>query len=121
MATKKKATGTLWHIRAEGLGECRVAADNWEQATVEAAKVFRMPWRLVASKCEEIGRSVYVRNVCPKCGRLFNYSGVLCTLCREGERSYRELTAKAALEAHRKETKRFYREERNKKEKEGTA
>ena len=113
MATKK-GTGTLWHIRAEGFGECYVAADNWEQATVEAAKAFRIPWRLVASKCEEIGRSTYVRNVCPKCGRIFNREGVLCTLCLESECTYREEAARTAKEAAAREIRRFYRREREK-------
>ena len=115
MATKK-GTGTLWHIRAEGFGECYVAADNWEQATVEAAKAFRAPWRLVASKCEEISRSTYVRNVCPKCGRIFNREGVLCTLCLESERTYREEAARTAKAAAAREIRRFYREEREKAE-----
>ena len=113
MATKK-STGTLWHIRAEGYGECYVAADNWEQATVEAAKWWHVPWRLVAAKCEELSRSTYVRNICPKCGRIFNREGVLCTLCRESERTFREMVAKNAKAAAARDIRRFYREEREK-------
>lgn len=100
MASKKRSAGKLWHIFAEGFGECYVTAENWEQATIEAAKAFGAPWRTVACKCQEISRSAYTRNVCPKCGRVFNTNNVLCPSCREREHTYlpaRKMAAAAEI------------------------
>ena len=113
MATKK-STGTMWKIACEGHPVAYVAADNWEQATLEAARYWGVPWRRIAARCELVEKSIYVRNICPKCGRMFNREGVLCTVCRESERSYREERERSAKAAAAKEIRRFYREEREK-------
>lgn len=70
-----------------------VRATGWEQATVEAAEWWEVPWREVAALCECIRVEKILHNICVDCGTLFNDTGTRCERCmliaRDLERSIR--------------------------------
>lgn len=80
MAANKKEY--LWWVKAEDLCKVPVIAETWEQATLEAALFWGVPWAKVVAKCELVEKLPVVRNVCVRCGTLFNGSGVMCEHCR---------------------------------------
>lgn len=86
MADRKKKD-ILWEVGCEGHTDAWVIADNWELATVEAAKFWQVPWREVAAACEMKKRIVGApRNVCCRCGK--NYFGAppMCSFCQKDQR-----------------------------------
>lgn len=72
-----------WEVSHPDLGKVWVAAESWELATVEAARVWGLPWgKLVAEmRCERSWRAP--RNICQRCGRIFNSEGLLCEACKK--------------------------------------
>lgn len=79
-----------------------VRAPNWEQATVEAACWWEVPWRTVAALCECARVEKIITNVCIDCGTVFQGEGLRCTRCERAAKD-RELNGEAGR-------RRFYRE-----------
>ena len=103
MAKAKKASpDKIWWVTHPDHNIAIVSAPNWEQATVEAAKWWDVPWKTVAAMCECHKTAAVQRNVCQRCGVIFHGQGVLCTKCGLVERDL-ELNRKA-------NSRRFYRE-----------
>ena len=92
MAEKRKRD-ILWEVGCEGHTDAWVIAENWELATVEAAKVWGLPWgKLVAEmRCVRSWRAL--RHICQRCGRYFNAEGMLCDACKKTLETEREQTA----------------------------
>lgn len=80
MAAKPKEY--LWFIKAPGHVQVPVVAADWEQATVQAAKFWDVPWAKIFCQCELVRKSVVIRNVCCRCGKHFNAPGVECEPCK---------------------------------------
>ena len=63
---KRAAPVPVWWVRHPDHEVAIVRAPNWEQATVEAAKWWDVPWREVAALCElekkELARGVSARS-----------------------------------------------------------
>lgn len=76
----------LWWVRHPVCGLAIVNAQNWEQATVEAAAWWETPWRKVAALCECEREEIVPRHVCICCGTIFNGEGFRCTKCAIIER-----------------------------------
>ena len=100
--TKKAAPDMIWWVSHPDHEVAVVSAPNWEQATVEAARWWDVPWRKVAALCECQRKEKVVRNVCINCGTVFHGEGPLCTRCRIVERD-KELNRRAR-------DRRYYRE-----------
>lgn len=81
MATAKKKE-YLWFIKAPGHAQVPVVAADWEQATLEAAHFWDVPWAKIFWQCELVRKTAVIRNVCCRCGRHFNAPGVECEPCR---------------------------------------
>ncbi|MCQ2439455.1 MAG: hypothetical protein MJ074_06810 [Oscillospiraceae bacterium] len=82
MAEKKRKT-ILWEVGCEGHTDAWVVAPNWEQATVEAARFWGVPWGQVASKCEQKNKIIGApSNVCGRCGRIYYGVMPLCEACK---------------------------------------
>ena len=99
---KKVDTVQVWWVDHPDHHIAIVSAPNWEQATVEAAKWWDVPWREVAAMCECVKVEKIVRNICVDCGTIFHGEGPLCAKCAVAKRD-RELNRKAR-------ERRFYRE-----------
>lgn len=80
MAAKPKEY--LWFIKAPGHVQVPVVAADWEQATVQAARFWDVPWAKIFCQCELVRKTVVIRNVCCRCGKHFNAPGVECEPCR---------------------------------------
>lgn len=66
MATKKQTF--VWWVEHPDHTVAVVIADNWEQATVEAAKWWEVPWGKVAARCELQKKDEVLHGVCCDCG-----------------------------------------------------
>ena len=99
---KKDSLDRVWWVEHPDHHIAIVRAPNWEQATVEAAKWWDVPWREVAAMCECQRVEKLVRHVCVNCGAVFHGEGPLCTKCAVKERDL-ELNREARA-------RRFYRE-----------
>lgn len=94
MATARKRD-YLWFITAPGHVQVPVVAPDWEQATVEAARFWGVPWAKIFCQCELVRKSEVLRNVCIRCKRHFNGEGVECEPCQK-LRAIEEKEAQAA-------------------------
>ena len=97
MATKKQTY--VWWVEHPDHTVAVVVADNWEQATVEAAKWWEVPWSKVAATCTEKKKEPLMRGMCCECGaKIWSNGGpkARCGKCeavaRDNElsRKYRE-------------------------------
>ena len=72
----------VWQVSHPELGKAWVRAESWEQATVEAAKSWGVPWGKTVAEmhCEGSVRSM--RHICARCGRIFNADGPVCAACK---------------------------------------
>lgn len=62
---EKRKRDILWEVGCEGHTDAWVIAENWELATVEAARFWGVPWGKVAASCEQKQRIVGApRNIC---------------------------------------------------------
>jgi len=107
MAKKDESKRIVWWVEHPEHGLAIVEAPNWEQATVEAAKWWEVPWSKVAAMCEEKRREVLPRFVCAECGKIFygrDGDRVRCGVCECKARDY-EASKKA-------NARRFWREMR---------
>lgn len=99
MAGKKKQT-FVWWVTHPDHTVAVVVADNWEQATVEAAKWWDVPWGKVAALCEVQKKEPLKRGVCRDCGAKMWGEGkrARCAMCeakaRDRERNRNKLFAK---------------------------
>ena len=66
MASKKETF--VWWVKHPDHTVAVVIADNWEQATVEAAKWWEVPWGKVVAQCECERKEPILRGVCCECG-----------------------------------------------------
>ena len=85
---RKAAPDRVWWVRHPRYGTAVVSAPDWEQATVEAAKWWEVPWREVAALCECDRTETVTRNICVGCGVIFHGEGLFCSRCftaRRGE------------------------------------
>lgn len=90
MPTVKKALPQhLWWVRHSDRGLAIVDAPNWEQATVEAASWWEVPWKEVVALCECEREEIVLRHVCICCGKIFNGDGFRCTKCEIIEKDRR--------------------------------
>ena len=82
MARARKAVpDRVWWVRHPRYGTAVVSAPDWEQATVEAAKWWEVPWREVAALCECDRTEAVTRNICVDCGVIFHGEGLFCSRC----------------------------------------
>ncbi len=100
--TKRASPDRLWWVRHPDHVLAVVSAVSWEQATVEAAAWWDVPWKEVAALCECERTEEVRRNVCVQCGQIFHGQGLRCTRCEVAERD-RELNRRARA-------RRYYRE-----------
>lgn len=80
-----------------------VIAPNWEQATVEAAKWWEVPWKKVAATCSLKNKDRIKHGVCCECGgTTWDPVGtkVRCSKC--------EAIARQKEETQRARNRRFY-------------
>lgn len=97
MATKKQTF--VWWVDHPDHTTAVVVADNWEQATVEAAKWWEVPWAKVAALCTEQKKEPLMRGMCCDCGaKVWSQGGrVRCAMCEakardlELRRKYRRI------------------------------
>ena len=94
MASKKQTY--LWWVKHPDHTVAVVIADNWEQATVEAAGWWEVPWGKVAALCECERKEELRRGMCCDCGaKIWSEGGrVRCALCEAKARD-REASWKA--------------------------
>lgn len=81
MATKKTEFAKCWVVTHPDHGRAYVIADNWEQATVKAAKFWGVKWKDVAFFCDLEKTMEARRGVCLKCRRIIYSSRELCEDC----------------------------------------
>ncbi len=98
MAKKSENQRIIWWVDHPDHTTAVVDADNWEQATVEAAKWWDVPWREVAALCECGRKELLPKFVCSDCGKVFwgrDGSQIRCGLCeakaRDDERRRRTM------------------------------
>ena len=82
VATKKQTF--VWWVKHPNHTTAVVVADSWEQATIEAAKWWDVPWGKVAALCEEEKKEELLRGVCCDCGaKMWSPGGAKarCAIC----------------------------------------
>lgn len=99
---KKADPDRVWWVSHPDHSVAVVSAPCWEQATVEAAKWWDVPWGKVAAMCECQRTEKILRNVCVSCGTIFHGTGLLCAKCRVAERDKEQ--------NRRAQDRRFYQE-----------
>lgn len=100
MAAQKR--DILWEVGCEGHVDAWVSAENWELATVEAAKFWGVPWGKVAALCECKQKIVGApRNICCRCKRTYFGAPPLCGACREAIKTEEQLLRRARERAYR--------------------
>lgn len=98
----KKQQTILWEVGCEGHTDAWVVAENWELATVEAADFWGVPWREVAAKCEQKGKTVGApSNICCRCGRVYFAPPPMCETCRKSLLLEEEETKRRVARAYR--------------------
>ena len=66
MPSKKQTF--IWWVEHPEHTVAVVVADSWEQATVEAAKWWEVPWGKVVAQCTEQKKEPLMRGMCCECG-----------------------------------------------------
>lgn len=84
MATSKKQT-FVWWVEHPDHTVAVVVADNWEQATIEAAKWWEVPWGKVVAQCTEQKKEPLMRGMCCECGAKVWNSGNVRVRCGKCE------------------------------------
>ena len=67
MATAKKKD-YLWFVKAPGHVQVPVIAQDWEQATLEAARFWGVKWAEIFWQCELVKKTDVIRNMCCRPG-----------------------------------------------------
>ncbi len=83
----------IWAVSHPDLGKVWVKAESWELATVEAAKLWGLPWGKLVANMQNEGSWRAFKHVCHRCGRIFNDEGVLCDACVKTAETEREQAA----------------------------
>lgn len=104
----------VWFVEHPAYPVAIVAAPNWEQATVEAAKWWDVPWGRVAALCREQRREELPKFVCADCRAIMYGRDGNRTRCAMCESIARNAPAKA-----RADNRRFWREMAPRKNEEG--
>ena len=107
MARSEKSI--CWVVHHPEIGTAFVAAEDWERATVEAARFWGVPWAKIFCQCELVRKSEVLRNVCIRCKRHFNGEGVECEPCQK----LRAIEEKEAQAAARRYWKKHYLREKS--------
>lgn len=84
---------SVWWVEHPRYGLAIVQAENWEQATVEAAKWWEVPWGKVAAMCELQKKEDLPRLVCVKCHEIvygMERGQTMCAKCACIERDRRD-------------------------------
>lgn len=81
MARSEKSI--CWVVHHPEIGTAFVAAEDWERATVEAARFWDVPWGKYVAGMELLQRKEAHRHLCCRCGRMFNAEGTLCEACQK--------------------------------------
>lgn len=90
-----------------------VEAADWPLATVEAAKIWGVPWKEVAFYCVQRRRQDKLGGVCPRCGRFFNSGGMLlCDGCRKAQETEAAEDQRRAKRYWQKESERLSKRKR---------
>ena len=95
MAGKKQIY--IWWVKHPDHTTAVVIAESWEQATMEAAKWWEVPWGKVVALCEEEKREALARGMCCDCGsKMWSPDGprARCAICEAKARD-REAKMKA--------------------------
>lgn len=93
----------VWWVEHPDHTVAVVVARNWEQATVEAAKWWEVPWAKVASMCSAQKKEPITHGVCCECGNTtWNPVGTKarCAKCEAVARD-KELRRRAVLQKRR--------------------
>ena len=98
---------TLWAVGCEGHRTAWVIAPSWELATVEAAKFWKVPWREVAARCEEVMRKQGITNICCICGRTYHGAPPMCEACRLTEETEEQQDALRRRRAYIKDDRAY--------------
>lgn len=98
----KGSKAILWEVGCEGHVDAWVVAENWEQATVQAAAFWGVPWREVAAYCT-LKQKVEgaPRNVCARCGRTYCGALPLCGACEKVMETEEEIRKRRLRRAYR--------------------
>lgn len=106
MASKKQTY--VWWVKHPDHTVAVAIADSWEQATVQAAEWWEVPWGKVAALCECEKKEELVHNVCCDCGNKMWGDGkrVRCGECesiaRDQERTRKARDRRFFGQAHTK-------------------
>jgi len=95
----------LWWVEHPEHTVAVAVAPNWEQATVEAAKWWDVPWGKVAAMCALQKKEPVRRGVCCDCGGLLWSPGSVKARC-----SKCESIARQKEETQRARNRRFFSE-----------
>lgn len=99
---KTESKRIVWWVEHPDHPIAIVAAPNWEQATVEAASWWGVPWGRVAALCSEQRREELPKFVCADC-RAIMYG-------RDGNRTRCALCENVARNKSKRDGKRYWRE-----------
>ena len=83
----------IYEVAHPDLGKVWVAAESWELATVEAAKIWGLPWGKLVAEMVCVRNWRAMKHVCARCGRIFNGEGYVCAACEKALATEREQTA----------------------------
>ena len=92
----------LWWVQCEGYPDVPVLAPDWEQATVQAAKLWCVPWAKVAALCELREKLPAITCVYQRCQRVCHGTGTLCDDCVSAVRIEAQRTEAAKRRYFRK-------------------
>ena len=99
----------VWWVQHPEHTDAVVVAGNWEQATVEAAAWWDVPWGKVVAMCTEKEKRELTRGMCCECGaKMWSPGGnrVRCAMCdaaaRQREETQRARNRRFYAEMHRK-------------------
>ena len=103
----------LWFVSHPDHCRAPVMAEDVEQATVEAAHLWGVPWASVAAHCDAQKRGEARKQLCARCG-MFHYGEEdICVSCRKAledeERRVQE-ACKAYYRRHAGEIRKIMRE-----------
>lgn len=86
------AKNRIWQVNHPELGTVWVTAESWEKATVEAARLYGVPWGKVVAELTCERSCPAMRHICQRCKRIFNGEGAMCSACELVLETEREQT-----------------------------
>ena len=85
-----------WRVTHPEHGEIMVCADTAEEAGVEAARLWGVPWTKIAAMLDAEDHGVSWRVTCPACSRVFPSATERAGRCPACEKLHRQRAAKFA-------------------------